>query len=168
VLVEVSGLPGAGKTTLSAAVADAIPVVLLRIDAIEAAMWVAGLPHEHDETGIAAYAVAHAVARPHLLRGLTVVVDAVSPVEVARAGWRSLAAETESALRVVEVVCPDPLEHRRRVEQRPNDLPGFRLPTWESVQRTAEGYEPRTDDRLVVDGTADAVDNVRRVLELLR
>ena len=88
-LIQVCGLPGTGKSTLAARLADRRPVVLLRIDAIEAAMWRNGLTP--DQTGIAAYSVAHLVALPHLERGQTVVADAVSAVGAAREGWRGTA-----------------------------------------------------------------------------
>ena len=164
-LVQVCGLPGAGKSTLSAAIAAVRPVVLLRLDAIEAAMWTFGVPREH--TGIAAYGVMNTVALAQLGRGLDVVADAVSPVSAARDGWRATAEAADVALRVVEVVCADPVEHRRRVEERPNDIPGFTLPTWDDVLAMTAEYEPRDDDRLVVDGTADPGRNVERVLERL-
>ena len=41
-LVELCGRPGSGKTTLSQALAAVIPVVLLRVDAIEAALRIHG------------------------------------------------------------------------------------------------------------------------------
>ena len=84
-LIQICGLPGTGKSTLAARLADRRPVVLLRIDAIEAAMWRNGLTP--DQTGITAYSVAHSVALPHLERGQTVVADAVSAVGAARQGW---------------------------------------------------------------------------------
>lgn len=164
-LVQVCGLPGAGKSTLSAAIAEVLPALSLRVDAIEAAMWKYDIPPE--QSGIAAYSVMHAVAIPNLRRGRTVVADAVSGVEPARAGWVATAREAGVPLRVIEVVCPDLDEHRRRVEQRANDLPGFTLPTWEQVQRTADRYEPRTDDRLVVDSTRPQEETVRRALRFL-
>lgn len=150
-LIQVCGLPGAGKSTLSAAIAERLPAQTLRVDAIEAAMWKYGIPPE--QSGIAAYSVMHAIAVPNLRRGQTVLADAVSAVEPARAGWVSAAQEAGAELRVIEVVCPDREEHRRRVEQRVNDLPDFTLPTWDDVQRAEEQYEPRTDERLVVDST---------------
>lgn len=152
-LVQVCGLPGTGKTTLSAALADRRPLVLLRIDAIEAALRRNGLAAE--QTGVAAYSVAHAVALPHLQRGMTVLADAVSPVSAARQGWEGTAAAAGVPLRVIETTCPDPGEHRRRVEQRRSDLAGFEVPSWEQVEATAAEYEPRTDDRLVLDTTGD-------------
>jgi len=165
VLVQICGLPGSGKTTLAAAVADAVPVVALRVDAIEAAMRRYDVPPE--QSGIAAYSVMHAVAGPHLRRGQVVVADAVSPSGAARDGWAGTAAAHGATLRVVEVVCPDPAEHRRRVETRPADLPGFPLPTWDDVRRTAREYEPRHDERLVVDSTRPVADLLPEVLAYL-
>ena len=163
-LVQVCGLPGAGKSTLSAAIAEQLPALSLRVDAIEAAMWKYGIAP--DRSGIAAYSVMHAIAVPNLRHGQVVIADAVSGVEAARAGWVATAA-AGVALRVIEVVCPDVDEHRRRVEQRVNDLPGFTLPTWDDVQRTAGEYEPRTDDRLVIDSTRPLGETVREALWFL-
>lgn len=158
--------PGTGKSTLASAIADAIPVVSLRVDAIEAAMRRYGIPPE--QSGVAAYSITHAVAIPHLCRGQVVVADAVSSVESARAGWVETAAASGEELRVIEVVCPDPAEHRRRVERRDNDLPGFALPTWEQVERVAREYEPRQDDRLVLDSTRPLAATVAEALAFLR
>jgi predicted kinase len=165
VLVQVCGLPGSGKTTLSVAIADVRPVVLLRIDAIDAALRRNGLTPQ--QTGVATYSVAHAIAAPHLQRGLTVVADAVSAVDAARRGWVGTAAAAGAPLRVVEVVCPDPVEHRRRVEERRSDLDGFEVPDWAWVQAAAAEYEPRTDERLVVDSTQDLQTCVHQVLAYL-
>jgi len=165
VLVQVCGLPGAGKTTLSAALADVLPVVWLRIDAIEAALRRNGLGPA--QTGVAAYSVAHAVATPHLQRGMTVVADAVSAVGAARAGWAGTAAAAGVELRVIEVVCPDTDEHRRRVQTRRSDLEGFQVPDWAWVQDQAALYEPREDERLVVNSTQDVQACLRQVLGYL-
>jgi hypothetical protein len=64
-------------------------------------------------------------------------------------------------------VCADVDEHRRRVEQRAIDLSGFTLPTWGEVQRTADEYEPRTDDRLVIDSTRPIKETAREVRNCL-
>ncbi|GAB3845932.1 hypothetical protein GCM10027610_063150 [Dactylosporangium cerinum] len=67
----------------------------MRIDEIEGAMRRNGLTPE--QTGVAAYSVAHDVAANHLRRGLLVLADAVNPVAEARAGWRDLAASSAAA-----------------------------------------------------------------------
>lgn len=164
-LVQVCGLPGAGKSTLSAAISELTSSLTLRVDAIEGAMWKYQIPR--GQSGIAAYSIMHAIAVPNLRRGQVVIADAVSGVEPARAGWVSTAEAAGVPLRVIEVVCADVDEHRRRVEQRANDLPGFTLPTWDEVQRTADEYEPRTDDRLVVDSTRPLEETVRQAVDYL-
>jgi predicted kinase len=120
----------------------------VRIDALEAAMWRAGIAREQP-TGLAAYVVAEAVAEGCLRAGSSVVVDAVNAVETARQAWRDLAARTGEPLRVIEVVCSDAAEHRRRVEGRSADLEGHYVPTWAQV--VAREYEPWHESRLVVD-----------------
>lgn len=161
-LVVFGGLPGTGKTTLASAVAARLRAAYLRIDAIEAAMWRAGLPRA-EPTGLGAYLAAEAVAEGALRSGCAAVVDAVNPIELARVQWRDLARRTGSRLRVVEVVCSDFEEHRRRLDARAADLEGHRVPTWADVE--SREYEPWTEPRLVVDTCAESVETcLRRIL----
>jgi predicted kinase len=150
-LIEFGGLPASGKSTLARRLADWTGAVLLRIDEIEAAMRRHNLTP--DQTGITAYGVAHDIAASHLRRGFTVIADAVNPVIEARDGWRDLADLSDARHVVIEIVCPDPAEHRRRVETRANDVPGWTYPDWSEVEKRAAEYQPRSDDRLVVDST---------------
>jgi predicted kinase len=154
-LVEFGGLPGTGKSTLAGRLAADTKAVWLRIDEIEGAMRRNCLSPE--QTGVAAYSVAHDVARNHLGRGLMVIADAVNPVAEARDGWRDLAATVGADHVVIETVCSDTAEHRHRVETRISDLPGWVYPTWTQMHRIVAEYQPRTDNRLVLD-TAREVD----------
>jgi chloramphenicol 3-O-phosphotransferase len=136
--------------------------VWLRIDEIENALRRHGLTAE--QTGVAAYGVAHDVAASHLRRGLTVIADAVSPVAEARLGWRDLAASVGCAHVVIETVCPDTAEHRRRVETRASDLPGWVYPSWyEEVERAAAHYQTRADERLQLDTTRPIPESHRAI-----
>ncbi len=150
-LLEFGGLPGTGKSTLARLLAADTKAVWLRIDEIEGALRRNGLTP--DQTGLAAYSVAHDVAANHLRRGLTVIADAVNPVAEARNGWRDLAATVDADHVVIETVCPDSTEHRRRVETRVSDLPGWVYPSWAQVHRMITEYQPRTGDHLVLDTT---------------
>ncbi|GAB4070004.1 AAA family ATPase [Angustibacter speluncae] len=158
-LVVFAGLPGSGKTTVSRAVADRLGATFLRVDTIESAVqtWLA--PVGGSPVG---YVAAAQVAHDQLVSGRDVVVDAVNAVDLAREGWRRLAAGTGARLRWVEVVCTDEDEHRRRVEGRTGDWPGHEPPTWEAVRNA--GFEPFTDERLLVDNVGDAGAHVERVL----
>ena len=150
-LVEFGGLPGTGKSTLARMLATATKAVWLRIDEIEGALRRNGLTPE--QTGVAAYSVAHDVAASHLRRGLTVIADAVNPIAEARDGWRDLAAALGADHVVIETVCSDSAEHRRRVEGRVSDLPGWVYPTWAQVHQMMSEYQPRAGNHLVLDTT---------------
>ena len=154
-LVVFGGLPGSGKTTLAQRVAHELAAAYVRVDAIEAALWRAVVSTDQP-TGLAAYAAAHAVAEGSLRAGARVVADAVNPVEQAREAWRRLAAQTGAPLRVIEVVCSDRAEHRRRVQSRAPDLEGYQVPTWADV--AAREYEPWSEPRLVVDTAATSAE----------
>lgn len=161
------GRPGTGKTTLARLTAAELKAAHLRIDAIEAAVIRSGLAEP--PLGPVGYVVAHEVAASCLAAGTAVVVDAVSPVPEARAGWVELARASRAPVRMIEVVVSDPAEHRRRVEARRSDVAGLVVPTWRQVM--AVDYEPwdisRDGPRLVIvnDGTPE--DAMARVLAYL-
>jgi predicted kinase len=164
-LIVLAGLPGAGKSTVAALVADRLGAVWLRVDTLEASMLRAGLPRSF-ETGLAAYIVARDVAREQLGLRHDVVIDAVNGVEEARQMWRELARECAADRYVLEVVCPDPAEHRRRVESRPAPTPPLPAPTWEEVLQRE--YLPWREPTLSLDGRRPPEENLRRVRAYLR
>ncbi len=163
-IVAVGGLPGVGKTTTARGVAGALPAAHLRIDALEAALAVQGLVPGLDEVGPHGYGLALAVADSCLAAGTSVVVDAVFDVAEARDPWTALAQRHGTPVHWVRLVCGDPAEHRRRVEDRTADLPGHRVPTWAEV--AARAADDWTGPRTVVD-TATG-DPVAAVLAALR
>ncbi|ACS99817.1 AAA family ATPase [Paenibacillus sp. JDR-2] len=140
-----SGLPGAGKTTLSSALAKELRGVYLRVDVVEQAMKEAGMLIDGPE----GYMVCYAMASQNLRLGLDVIADTVNPIQITREAWRHVAEALEIPLVEIEVVCSDEREHRHRVETREADIPDFALPTWEQVRNRQ--YEPWDRDRIVID-----------------
>jgi predicted kinase len=161
-LVVFGGLPGTGKTSVARAVADSLGATFLRVDSIEVAIERVGLAVRELPAG---YAVAHAVARDQLRSKRPVVVDAVNPVRVARAGWKQLADECGVGLRFVRVVVRDEAEHRRRVESRVADIEGHALPSWTDV--TGQVHDEWTEPHLELDNSSTLEDAVATVLERL-
>lgn len=162
-LIAMVGLPGVGKTTVARALAGRLRAAHLRIDALEAALVTTGLVGHGADVGPAGYDLALAVAESCLAAGTDVVVDAVFPLAVSRQPWTALAQRHGTPIHWVRLVCADPVEHRRRVEERTADLPGHVVPDWAAVvgRDTDEWLEPHA----VVD-TADG-DPVGTIEELL-
>lgn len=166
VLVIVSGLPGVGKSALADALGRELAAPVLSVDPIEAAAWRCGIEPSF-ETGVAAYEIAAVVATHQLRLGLTVVVDSVSSLEVAREMWRSAASLADAATKVIEVVCGDEALHRARLAGRTRDIDGFPEPSWDDVQARREEWEPWQEPRLLIDSTRPHADNVATALAFL-
>jgi predicted kinase len=162
ILISLSGLPGVGKTTVARALAQKISAVYIRVDSIEVALKNSALRiHPAEDAG---YLVAVAVAKDNLAHGLDVVADTVNPISVTREWWAEAAKVCNARLLNVEIICSDRVEHRRRIEQRRNDIEGLELPDWDHVQRRE--YEGWRQDRVVLDtGKLSADQCVERIVE---
>jgi len=152
-LMLVSGLPGSGKSTVADGLSRSLLIPVFSIDPIEAAMWRNGIAR--DQTGIAAYEVAAALADEQLRLGHSVIVDAVNPIEAPRQGWRNLAAKYRPDLKIIECVCVNETTHRQRIETRIRNIEGVPEIPWSRVLERRAEYEPWTDERLTLDTSDD-------------
>jgi len=164
VLIVFAGLPSTGKTTLAARLAKGIVGAHIRIDTIGAALRRAGATP--DPQGLADYLIAEAVAQTLLEAGVTVIIDAVNDSEKPRQQWRALAQRCGVPLRLIELTCNDPVEHRRRVERRSWDFHELRQPSWADI--VGRKYEPWSQARLVLDTARPLGECAERVLAYVR
>ena len=146
-LVVFGGLPGTGKTTISRTLATRLSATYLRVDESEQALRSAG--RLADGVGPAGYIIGNALAASNLAIGQTVIVDCVNPVPESRQGWRATANRAKATILETEVVCSDPVEHRRRIEQRISDIDGLALPNWQAV--LDRDYSPWDEPHVVID-----------------
>ena len=110
------------------------------------------------------YVVGYAVAEDNLRVGRLVIADCVNPWPLTRNAWRSVAIRAQVRSLDVEIICSDPVEHRRRVESRLADIPGHQVPTWQDViERDYHAWD--NEPRLIIDtaltSVAGAVDLIR-------
>ena len=142
------GLPGTGKSTLSAALAKELRATYLRVDVVEQAMRTAGIAVNGPE----GYMVCYELAKQNLSLGLDVIADTVNPISITRQAWRGVAESLQIPFVEIEVVCSDEHEHQHRVCTRGTDIPGLILPTWDEVKNRQ--YEAWNQVRIIID-TAD-------------
>jgi predicted kinase len=163
-LIIFGGLPGIGKTTIARELARQLGAIHVRIDSIEQAIRDSGmLSQPLNDTG---YRVAYAITEDNLRLGRTVIADSVNPIQQTRDAWIGVAHRAQVRAAEVEVICSDPQQHRQRVETRPADITGLRLPTWEEV--VSREYEPWERQHIVIDTTGRSVaESVKELREAL-
>jgi predicted kinase len=167
-LVVMMGLPGTGKSAIAEGIARAIATPVFSVDPIEAALIRSGMKRDQ-RSDIAAYELARTLARSQLALGQSAVIDAVNSIEIARAWWRELAAEFGVARPLIECVCSDMALHRRRMESRSREIPGFIYePSWADVEARQAEYEPCTEERLIIDGANPLAENIRAAVAYVR
>ncbi|MFE5320767.1 AAA family ATPase [Paenibacillus sp. NPDC056579] len=161
-----SGLPGTGKSTLSAALAGELRTTYLRVDVVEQAMRAAGVWVDGPE----GYIVCYEIASQNLKLGLDVIADTVNPIHETRRAWRGVAEDLGIPYVEIEVVCSDEREHRHRVATQATDIPGFVLPTWDEVKNRQ--YDDWERDHIVIDTAhqtvAESLLALREQLDRLR
>jgi predicted kinase len=164
-LIILSGLPGAGKTTIAREAARRLPAVHIRIDTIEIAIRESGVVVVSiDDAG---YRVGYALAEDNLRLGQIVIADSVNPLPPTRDAWRRAAERARVPSLDVEVICSDAVEHRRRVETRPPEPLTAPPLTWQEV--VDRDYHPWDRDRLQLDTARHTLDeNIATLLAAVR
>jgi predicted kinase len=164
-VIAVSGLPGCGKSTVAEGIAQKLRIPIFSVDPIEPSIIRSGVPRSF-ETGLAAYLVVGALGAEQLRLGLSVIIDAVSPVSEAREMWRNLSIRFNAQLIVIECVLDREL-HKQRIESRVRHLHGIPEITWSDVEDRRKGYLDWEEARLILD-TANSIDtNIDRALDYI-
>jgi predicted kinase len=163
-----TGPPGTGKSTLADAIGrelatpvfawDWLMAPLTRIDAVQRAMQ--SLPRE--DFWAVGYALIDQLVEKQLRNAQSALIDCV-----ARTGVEHRFAATASRhgvpFFVVECGCRDESLHRRRVEGRVRNIPGWYELRWDAVALARRRYTPLCVEKLTVDA-GDALEaNLTRV-----
>ncbi|WP_428243889.1 AAA family ATPase [Gynuella sp.] len=124
-----SGLPGSGKSTLAQRLAAETGAVYLRIDTIE--QGIRDLCHY--DVSSEGYRLAYRIAADNLQLQLSVIADSCNPIKLTRMEWHEIAHASDAEYVDIEIICSDPVEHRKRIELRMPDVQGLTLPNWAQV-----------------------------------
>ena len=168
-LILLTGPPGTGKSSLAESAADQVGAAVLGWD------WAMAALRDFDDVQAAIRSMSHlehrrvgwsmlwSLATAQLRGGRSVVLDGVArDLEVA--GTRALGRDLSADTLVVLTSCSDVDLHRRRIEGRRRDIPGWYELEWPNVSRFLDAWEPPTD----VDLRLDAIEPFDRNAAVLR
>ncbi len=170
-LIVTAGLPGAGKSTIAEVLGNRLGLAVLSVDPIESAILEAGIDADQP-TGLAAYLVAEKLAESELSAGRGVIIDAVNAVEPAREQWVKLAAEQNTPIKFIEVVCTDPDLHRERLDARAHNRAHIVESGQHPVEQSLDEWEPwagvsASSPRITIDTAQPLGVNVEQALAFL-
>ena len=115
-LIQMSGRPGSGKSTIAREIGRQLPAVILDYDVTKTALLDQGV--SFDDAGRLAYESGYAIARSILTQGISVILDSPCRFDRILAAGLTIAKSTEACYRYVECVLNDTAEVQRRIRAR--------------------------------------------------
>lgn len=170
-LIQLAGVPGAGKSTLARALAKRYNAVVLDMDVVKTALLDADAPWQL--AGRGAYAVHFALADDLLGRGHNVVIDSPSYYPIIPERGTAIAERHGARYRFIECVCDDIEELRRRLLTRTrlrSQMRDIGLSSPDAGEIRADGANVHKKHTCAPDGGHLVVDSMQppeRVAELV-
>ncbi|HMQ86760.1 MAG TPA: ATP-binding protein [Flavilitoribacter sp.] len=143
ILILIAGLPGTGKTTFAARLAEEIGAIHLNTDKMRFRMGQMG--HYDPEDKEAVYRALHQEVREGLLAGRPVVVDATFYLRKLRSPFLQLAAACESPVCWIEIRAEESTVRERIAGKRAFSEADFGV-----YQKIKSTCEPLDMDRLIL------------------
>jgi predicted kinase len=151
--IIVSGLPGAGKSTVAEAIGRKFGIPVFAKDWLEATLLRSGLNQITDvkSLGFAGYELLTVLAERQFMLGQSSILDSVAGTQSIRSAWRQLSERYNADWRVIECVCSDESLQRARLQDRKRNIPGWHELEWSEVERVRQYYLPWEEEHLVLD-----------------
>ncbi len=164
-LVLFAGMPGSGKTTLARMFARHLCVPILAKDRVQRVLRDRKLAP--DNTGDGYYVILDQ-ADEQLALGVSVVLDAVFPIDHFRQVASDIAIKHQANFSAVYCYCSDDKIWRERMEQRVQYVPDWKMATWADVVRVRSYYVPWGDNALMIDSLKPPEENFTHILDYVQ
>ena len=159
-LIMFTGLPGSGKTTLAQRVAKSLCIPLFSKDFLQSTLRRMKLA---DRNTVHGYHLLLDLADEQLKIGVSVVLDAVFPLEEFRMAARNIADQNKAKFCVVHCYCSNDKTWQERMSGRHRYVPNWTPVDWAEVERLRQVYQLwNSQEALFV----DALDNLDKNLSL--
>lgn len=158
-LVVQCGLPGVGKSTIAAAVAERLDARRVRSDIVRQELFDEPTYSRAEKDRV--YAAMLDRAEAALTDGRAAVLDATYERQTDRDDAAALAAETGAELVLVEVVCETPVA-RERIRRREDDPSEADVSVYENAR---ERFEPLERESVTVDNSGTLAETRRQLGE---
>ena len=157
-LILLSGLPGCGKTTLARKIAASLHIPLFAKDRVQSTLRKLELA---DRTTADGYHFLLDQADEQLNLGLSVVLDAVFPMQGFRDEARAIAERHGASFRPIYCHCSNETLWQQRLHERHRYVPNWTPVNWTEVERLRPTFQLWEDAQVL---RVDAVDNLENNL----
>jgi len=162
-VVQMHGEPGSGKSAVARALGTALPAVVLDKDVLKAALLRAGIADPL--AGMASYETLFDVAVAIVRQGHDIIIDCPVFWPMVERGSRRVADEAGATYVMLECICPDRDELRRRLATR--DAPASQPRVPYDFSHTPGTIEPSCE-RFTLDTTRPLDEVVAAALGYIR
>ena len=165
VLVVVIGLPGTGKSYLSARLAEKLDYIILESDAIRKRLFSSPVYSTEESTSL--FRVIHQLIEYLLKKGVSVILDATNLSESHREHLYNIAEKSHARLVLVEVTAPPELVFSR-LERRSGEEGNKSDANWSIYQQMVPTAEKIRRHHYSVDTSHDITPAIDKIIREIK
>lgn len=163
-IIIVSGLPGAGKSSIAEFLSRSLKIPVFTKDWIEASLQqIVELPeninHAPKHIREGGYEFMTMLAYRQLKLGQSVILEGVIQKNELRNRWIKMGNDLDAEVKIIECICGSEEIHKSRLNTRYRDIPNWHNVTWERVLAFKKVYDEWEVDRLVLDSVNPLEEN---------